>query len=304
MPNASLQLPPALLRTYERYGRHLPRVAEVVLVVLVAQAAAALLWKLVPVPASAAWTPPTVVADPSQPGNRGPNVESIMSAHLFGQYVAPKDPALSEMSEAPETHLDLTLMGILAATVERGSRALIGASNGDENPFAIGDDVVRGVTLQAIFPDRVILSRNGQLETLRLDKNSTGGLPSGVQGYRHPSQDEGGDEEEATDDTSAMLSDIREELMSDPSRASEYIRVQPASNGGQLRGYRIYPGRDRTVFSAIGLRPGDLVTQVNGIQLNDANTALAMLQQLSQANNLTVVIERGGQQQTVNVNLN
>ncbi|HKY90327.1 MAG TPA: type II secretion system protein GspC [Nevskiaceae bacterium] len=307
MPTASLQLPPALLRSYERYGRHLPRVAEVVLVVLVAQAAAALMWKLIPVPATAAWTPPTPMVDPTQGGgNRGPNVDAIMSAHLFGQYVPPSDPALDAMSEAPDTHLNLTLMGILAATADRGSRALIAASNGEENPFAIGDDVVRGVTLQAIFPDRVILSRNGQLETLRLDKNTTGGkLPAGFQNYHRPAVDEGGDEEEeGGDDTSAMLSDIREELMTDPSRASEYIRVQPASNGGQLRGYRIYPGRDRTVFSAIGLRPGDLVTQVNGIQLNDANTALAMLQQLSQANNLTVVIERGGQQQTVNVNLN
>jgi general secretion pathway protein C len=305
MPTASLQLPPALLRTYERYGRHLPRVAEVVLVVLVAQAAAALMWKLVPVPASAAWTPPTIAADPTQGANRGPHVEAIMNAHLFGQYTPPANPDLNAIADAPDTHLDLTLMGILAATAERGSRALIAASNGEESPFAIGDDVDRGVTLQAIFPDRVILARNGQLETLRLDKNSTGGvLPAGFQGHRHPSEEDGGDEEEATDDTSAMLSDIREELMSDPSRASEYIRVQPASNGGQLRGYRIYPGRDRTVFSAIGLRPGDLVTQVNGIQLNDANTALAMLQQLSQANNLTVVIERGGQQQTVNVNLN
>lgn len=309
MATSTLRLPPQIQRLYERHGRTLPRIVEVVLVILLAQAAATLLWKVIPVPASAAWTAPRVPVTPGAAGgNHGPNIQSIVDAHLFGQYTTPKDPGLDAISEARDTPLDLTLMGILAATVERGSRALIAASNGEENSYAIGDDIQRGVAIQAIFPDRVILARNGQLETLRLDKNAVGGgLPPGIQNYRRQPAGNGDEEDESDsgeEDTSSMLSDIREELVSDPSRASEYIRVQPASAGGQLHGYRIYPGRDRTVFTAVGLRPGDLVTQVNGIQLNDANTALAMLQQLSQANSLTVVIERGGQQQTVNVNLN
>ena len=67
----------------------------------------------------------------------------------------------------------------------------------------------------------------------------------------------------------------------------------------------LYPiSSDRAIFTAAGLRPGDLVTEVNGIQLNDANTALQMLGQLSSATSLTVVVERGGQPQTVNVNFN
>ena len=54
----------------------------------------------------------------------------------------------------------------------------------------------------------------------------------------------------------------------------------------------------------MGLRPGDLVTAVNGIQLNDTQTALQMLNDLSRAPNVTLTIERGGQVQTVNVSLN
>src|SRR5690606_12370907 len=115
--------------------------------------------------------------------------------------------------------------------------------------------------------------RGGQLETLRLNKDAPSrALPA----------DNARPETPATD-TGHTLSDIRQELLTDPARAAEYIRIQPASNGGQLRGYRIYPGRDRAAFNALGLRPGDLVTQVNGIQLDDANTALQMLGQLSQA---------------------
>ncbi len=292
-----LSTPAALQRAYERHARSLPRVAEVLLMVLLAHAAAILAWQLVPAPQGMEWQPPRVA--PASPGSagasKGPNVELIAGSHLFGEVQAVADPALSELAAAPDTRLDLTLLGILSATAERGSRALIGASNGEEKPFAIGDDVVRGVRLQAIFPDRVILARGGQLETLRLDKNAPSKALPGMASEQ---------EIAPVTDTGKMLSTIRQELLTDPSKASEYIRIQPASSGGQLKGYRIYPGRDRGAFNAVGLRPGDLVTQVNGIQLNDANTALQMLGQLSQASSVSVVVERGGQQQTVNVNFN
>ena len=296
MPSRALRTPPALLRAYERHAKSLPRAAEALLVVLLAYALAGLVWRLVPAPPGSAWQAPRETSSAlAAAGAQGPNVDLIAGAHLFGEVPIEADPALSELTEAPDTRLDLTLMGILAATADRGSRALIGASNGEEKPFAIGDDVVRGVRLQAIFPDRVILARGGQLETLRLDKdapNRGGGVPTAT-----ASAPSGGETE-----TGAMLASIRQELLNDPSRAAEYIRIQPASSGGQLRGYRIYPGRDRTAFNAVGLRPGDLVTQVNGIQLNDANTALQMLGQLSQAGSVSVLVDRGGQQQVVNVN--
>lgn len=300
MPATALRPPPSLIRAWERHARVLPRLIETLLVILLALALAQLFWKLVPVPESAVWSAPPAPPSPaSVAASRGPNVDLVAEAHLFGQYQAPAEQDLSELEEAPDTQLDLTLLGILAATMERGSRALINASNGEEKPFAIGDDVVRNVTLQAIFPDRVILSRNGKLETLRLDKNAP---PRSLRSQQRSEEVAFDSEDEYTDQNTSLLSDIREELLADPSRASDYIRVQPASSGGQLRGYRIYPGRNREAFSSAGLRPGDLVTQVNGIQLNDANTALQMLGQISSANSLTVVIERGGQVQTLNVN--
>lgn len=298
----ALRPPPALQRAYERHGRRLPGLAEIVLTVLLAQAAAGLAWKLVPAPTSGAWRAPRPGAPAANIGApaRGPQAQLIASSHLFGEYQAPADPVLSELSSAPDTRLDLTLLGILSATADRGSRALISSSDGQEKPYAIGDDVVRGVTLQAIFPDRVIFARAGQLETLRLDKNAPATpLPGGYGNEAEPDRD-GGTEIEST--AGEILSSVREQLLTDPSRAADYIRVQPSASGGQLRGYRIYPGKERAAFAAAGLRPGDLVTQVNGIQLNDANTALQMLGQLSQSSSVTVVVERGGQPQTVNFN--
>ncbi len=101
-----------------------------------------------------------------------------------------------------------------------------------------------------------------------------------------------------------MLTSIRDKLLTDPSKASDYIRIQPANIDGQQRGYRIYPGRDRSVFNGAGLRPGDLVTSINGVGLDDPARALQMLGELSSANSLTVMVERGGTPQAITVNLN
>tara|TARA_R110000787_G_scaffold20790_36_gene61984 strand:- start:906 stop:1835 length:930 start_codon:yes stop_codon:yes gene_type:complete len=309
MASSSIALPPVLTRAYERYGRLIPRLAEIVLVILIGSALARLAWQFVPAPEAEALPASGLQTSGATPasadaGNRQA-IARIVAANLFGKFEAPKTEAPQDIEDAPDTRLNLTLFGILAATAERGSRALISSPQIDGKPYAIGDDVDKGVRLQAIFPDRVILARAGQLETLRMQKlEGAATARSASPGQQRSVANNRNDAVSVSADTAAMLSDIREKLLADPGQAANYVRVQPASRGGQLRGYRLYPGRERAAFTAAGLRPGDLVTQVNGIQLNDANTALQMLGQLSQATSLTIVVERGGREQTMNVTFN
>lgn len=269
-----------------------PSAASAVLAVALGAQLAKLVWAFVPVPA---WTPPPAVPQDQGSAREPVNLSLIVGAHLFGRYEVPKTEAA--IAEAPDTRLNLKLLGILADTEAEGSRALIEGSGVEEKPYAIGDDLTRGVTLQAIFPDRVILSRAGQLETLRLEKDRPSTAADGR--YLEAST---ADDNSAVD--SAQLSRIRETLLADPSRAQQFIRVVPANVGGNQRGYRIYPGRDRSLFSAAGLRPGDLVTAVNGVELNDPARALQLLGELSQATTVNLTVERGGQQQNYTLSVN
>jgi general secretion pathway protein C len=283
---------------YERHGRGVPPVANLVLAVVAAWLLAKLFWALVPVPEAARWQPSPPAPAPQRAANAtDPGIDALLAADLFGRYEA--DPAASgKVEDAPDTRLSLTLLGILAGE-DRQSRALIGSSNGEEKPYAIGDNVVSGVKLQSIFPDRVILSRAGKLETLRLNKDAP--VSAQAVAARQAAAEASAPQTDAN--TAQMLSQIREQIMSDPTKASNYLRVQPATVGGQQRGYRIYPGRERDAFQQLGLRPGDLVTAVNGVQLDDNQKALQLLGQLSQANDISLTIERGGQVQNLNVSL-
>lgn len=276
----------------ERHARKLPVAAAAVFAVLAGHALARLAWTLVPMPEAARWQAPPAPALPPRPGD-AVDVNALASSGLFGRLQVAAGNALMA---APETPLNLVLLGLLADDRPERSRALISAAPGDEQAYAVGDDLGHGVTLQAIFPDRVILLRNGRPETLRLERDK-GGAPGA------PAPALAAADDAAPAGPSPPLSQIRDEVVRDPAKAAEYIRVQPANVAGQLKGYRIYPGRDRGVFSSAGLRPGDLVTAVNGVQLDDPAKALQLLGDLGQAGTVNLVVERGGQSQNISINL-
>jgi general secretion pathway protein C len=283
----------AFLRNYERHGRRLPGAVSLLFVVLLGFALARLVWTLIPMPETAAWRPaPAPPATASAPrSSAGVDLAVIQSANLFGEYNP--EPTQTDLGGAPETSLNLKLLGILASSDnERYSRALIEVAAGDERPFGVGAQVIQGTTLQAILPDRVVLSRSGKLETLRLEKDKESTYVATAPAAAPPPPG------------TLALAQIRDQVLQDPNKAGDYVRVQAANKDGRLQGYRIYPGKDRSVFAQAGLKPGDLVTQVNGVQLDDASKALKMLSELKDVSQLNLVVERGGQSQQISVKMN
>ena len=99
------------------------------------------------------------------------------------------------------------------------------------------------------------------------------------------------------------VAELRDELLREPGKASRYVRLQPVYTEGKLQGYRLYPGSNRTLFQSVGLRAGEMVTSVNGVQLDDAAKALQLLGDLREVSQLTLTLDRGGETRTVNLNL-
>lgn len=53
-------------------------------------------------------------------------------------------------------------------------------------------------------------------------------------------------------------------------------RPTPYYVNGEIQGYRVYPGSDRHIFKSLGLRPGDLVTEIDGQPLVDSAVAFEL----------------------------
>ncbi len=292
----------------ERLLRWLPGGAIVLLAILIGLQAARLFWLLVPDDETSAWTPrPAVAAAPGPSAQQQLDIAGLLAAQLFGvaQQEASSDLS-SDVVDAPDTNLRLTLRGIFASDdFNEESRALIEPANGELAAYAIGDTVPGGAKLHSVLADRVLLERAGRLETLRLERDApTSGAAAQAREQLNRSVAASDADRVIDAKTAAELSTIRTELLNDPSKASDYLRVQPAQRNGQLRGYRIYPGRKRELFRSAGLRPGDLVTAINGVQLNDPSSSLGVLGDLSQSSQINLTIERGGRPQTISVTLN
>ncbi len=87
------------------------------------------------------------------------NIEQITAADLFGH-------AASQNANLPQTDLQVTLRAVFAATDPNMASAVIETGDGSAQMVKIGGAVGSSATLQAVYPNRVVLSRNGVLETL------------------------------------------------------------------------------------------------------------------------------------------
>lgn len=105
------------------------------------------------------------------------NTQSIGSRNFFG--FAKTEPEL--LTETlPETQLELILRGAFTAQDKQNAGAIIEDEQKIANHYAIGDELPGDAILKAIYANRVVLARNGMLETLYFPENekSTAGVGS------------------------------------------------------------------------------------------------------------------------------
>jgi general secretion pathway protein C len=81
------------------------------------------------------------------------------------------------------------------------------------------------------------------------------------------------------------------------------MRPQPVFAQGKQRGYRVYPGRNRQAFVRLGLRPGDLVTAINGTPLDDPSRGQDVFRTMGSSSEAHVTVMRNGQQQDLTLNM-
>jgi general secretion pathway protein C len=228
------------------------------------------------------------------------NVNQLINQQLFGKAVAaPTAKPAPDTSNAPETRLNLKLAGVILSENPDLSRALIADNNGKQKSYAVGDPIEgASASIHEIYADHVVLERNGRYETLRLQKQTASSRTASVSSSSQTSSRGTTGEGVANE-----LKSVREQILKDPSKAGDFIRVRPVYSKGALTGYRIYPGKDRALFRKVGLRSGDLVQSINGQQLNDPQQAFSMLSTLSSASSITLELQRRGRTETVSVDL-
>jgi general secretion pathway protein C len=213
------------------------------------------------------------------------DVAAITNAHLFGSAPA----ALENGANAPQTSMPLVLTGIIAGNDPQNGLAILGPTAQTAKVFAVGDNVPGGAKLHSVYADRVVIDRNGQLESLALPRQVAGSAPppstAAVQG-RNPS-----------------LERMRQMISEQPGLIGDVMRPQAVTEHGKVTGFRVFPGRNRLAFQHLGLRPGDEVTAINGTPLDDPERGEQIMRTLGSASEAHVTVIRNGQQQDLTLNI-
>jgi general secretion pathway protein C len=284
----------------------LPYLASAIFAVLIAYVLVTLVWLFVGDTRQLANI--EVVLPPganAQAGNKSEAYANhIQEFHLFGQADL---SLLSQAANAPETQLNLKLLGVLAIGTE-GGMAIIGSGN-SEQVYTVGDTVPGNVTLKAVYLNHVLLQSGRGLETLRLPEEDGAYIEFKAESRQGAAFNQANQSAEpsaqsapvtaspaGTENSSGAgvtsLRDLRREFIRNPASLAEYAQAEPVD-----KGYRLTITQDNPMIQKLGLQNGDVVTSINGIPLDKPENGVRALRKLMKAREVQLTVVRDGQEQ-------
>ncbi len=248
--------------------------------------------------------PPLVLAPPPPPAPTSTfSLQPLLAAHLFGQ--ASQDLTGRRMDNLPVSSLNLVLTGVIASST--GGYALISVNGQPQEPYAVGRTVTEGAVLQAVYPDRVVIGRNGTLENLLLaetDNSTPQVTPTPVKptpavnraanAPAEPMREAAGNPE-----TEGPINVMQPEQVAAQTSPPDFMKqatLLPSRDGG-VTVRLIQPG---SIYEKLRMRSGDVIKSVNGQPVNTAQDAIRAYQQMPSAGSVQIEIVRGGRSEFLN----
>ena len=295
--------PQSLVVYLNQHQKQLHTIVVVLLSLYLIAFAAKLVWRIIPEPQLSAT--PTVSRAPvisSSSGQNGVNIAKIQQLNLFGNAAAKPAEPVAEVTDAPETRLNLTLTGVVASSEQEAGTAII-ENRGSQAVYGLGEKIEgTNATLQKVYNDRVIIKNGVRNETLMLD-----GIDYDEANRRREMQARNRPEPEELEEDTVELSDEALEataaLRERPANFTDFISISPKTEEGQLIGYQVSPGKEPELFKSAGLQAGDVITQINGLDLTDLQQSQEALSELRNAQTIELTIIRDGSLTTLYLDL-
>ncbi|MDX1580434.1 MAG: type II secretion system protein N [Alphaproteobacteria bacterium] len=299
------------LAAWEGFNRRLGKLparriaagTELALVAVLAYLGAVWVWALVApagLGAGASHTPISLSAAASGPANYA----SLGQFDPFHRQElnagAAKSNALPE--EASETMLDLKLYGVRASRDASLGAAVIRCPQNKQRVYRVGEEVVSGVTLRGVYPDRILLSRDGRYESLYLEGVDREARARNTQRYaefsRQTEQEAPGSAVTSSQPTGTLMLSRRESR-----DLIDQLRFIPRREGSGISGFYIRPRGENDALSGLSIESGDVLLGINGRPVRSLDQAANLMDELEDSASVTLQIERDGQRTELTLGL-
>jgi general secretion pathway protein C len=141
-------------------------------------------------------------------------------------------------------------------------------------------------------------------------------VPPGARPAAAPSEESGEEEAEApsNDEMAGGITRISDteyqvdrslvtSLMSNQAELMRMARVIPHEENGEVVGVKLYGIRRSSLLGRLGIRNGDMLRSINGFDMTSPDTALQAYAQLPSTSEVTVSLQRRGQDMSIKFNL-
>ncbi len=238
---------------------------EVTLTIAFASISAALMWKAFEPPA---WASTGEMVQTAAQPRRAAMAAILTDIDPFHRAVAGSRAAAA--ARAPETMLNLQLFGIRAGLDSTPGSAIVATPDNTQGVYIVGQEIMPGVRLEQVLPDRVVIRRNGVAESLSFDRESalSPAATAAPQAQAAPAADRN--------------------LRIDTASLATLVRFAPGDRGLVIQG-----SDDPELLELAGLEAGDILLTVNGTPVSDTGALAAFA--VTSLSSLTLEIERKGQ---------
>ena len=271
-----MQLPDKLA-SFGEYFNKLPqaqiaKVISLIIVLYIAYLLAQITWQLVPNQQTPAINPAAPSGTQSVASTAKFNVEGFAALNIFGRYNATEVvETLPQVQDAPETKLNLTLSGVVAASDPKVAAAII-ENSGKQETYGVGDKI-KGTRAQLhqVYADRVILKQSGRMETLMLEgfdfkqqprpnvikSSSRGGNKREQNRTQHSTRAARKSQtldQRNNQQLSKAVKALKTDIAANPGKLSDYLKISPKRAQGKIQGYRLLPGQKPRIFQSLGVK--------------------------------------------------
>ena len=256
------------------------------------------------------------IAPPTQPTFYSKQVEEILKRNIFCSTCPPILAVASNETSGPtavplqRTSLPLKLLAVMYAAppADKWSMAIIRDTEAKSaGPYGVGSKI-REATVDEIEEARVYLLVNGHREYLDLLDKALPPVAAAAPVVAAPSTDPVAAElEKGLKKTGENSFEVQrtavDSLLGNMAALSRGARIVPEIRDGKALGFRLFSMRPEGPFMKLGLQNGDVVTAINGLEMNSPDKALEVYTKLKSANHLSVALERNGQKITKEYNI-
>ena len=228
--------------------------------------------------------------------------QAILTRNLFeASTLAPAIAQVPDEERYQKTKLALRLLGTAASSIAAESRAAVEDLKLRRHEVVWVGSSIQGATVLAIDPRRIVLENRGRREELALEDEDSSPRPSARRTpTRPPRAAAAAGVRRLGRNRFAVDSQQVEDLVNNPAALFSQARIIPKYEGGRMTGVQLNAIKPGSLFEQAGLRNGDTVTVLNGIEADSPQGSQELLQEFRNSDEWTLTVkDRNGVERTI-----